>query len=381
MAFSGLSTNKLFTPNLVGEDISELIATLTPYEAPFLDWLGDASGFAYSTKHEFVEDFLRPRYVIASTVINSATANTGITVGAGLGEALTVGTILENESAAPELLQVVSIAGPNSVLLSRNYDASGIGSLVAGQQLFVRWPAAEEGHEHSGAHTARLGNRKANTVGYFSVEIATTGTQMSVNQYGGDSYEQARAKVFKEIPGLLESEVLRGKLNGSNSLGTATATRTMQGVRAQLTAINSTVSANSFEASPHTYIGNIAEQCFTAGASIDEDWGIVAGTTFFRNISNMNDSKVQDTNAREVFKRVIRTYEGPFGQCTVFLSRALPATELLLVPRQRIRVVPLQGRNFTYQEMGRTGDNAKGMVVGEYTTEVYHPQAMGRLRV
>ena len=48
--------------------------------------------------------------------------------------------------------------------------------LAPGGTLFVRWPAAEEGHEHSGAHSARLGNRRANTVGYFNVEIATTGT-------------------------------------------------------------------------------------------------------------------------------------------------------------------------------------------------------------
>ena len=59
MAFSGLSTNKLFTPNLVAEDISPIIRTLAPYEAPFLDWLGDSDSFAaYSPKHEFVEDHL-----------------------------------------------------------------------------------------------------------------------------------------------------------------------------------------------------------------------------------------------------------------------------------------------------------------------------------
>jgi hypothetical protein len=44
MAFSGLSTNRMFTPSLVGEDVSEIIRTLAPYEAPFLDWLGDSDG-------------------------------------------------------------------------------------------------------------------------------------------------------------------------------------------------------------------------------------------------------------------------------------------------------------------------------------------------
>src|SRR3954463_14772274 len=100
MAFSGLSTNKYFTPSLVGEDISEIIRTLAPYEAPLLDWLGDPDGYATSTKHEFIEDFLRPRTITASTAVASATANTGIQVN-GLGEALTVGTILELTTRDP----------------------------------------------------------------------------------------------------------------------------------------------------------------------------------------------------------------------------------------------------------------------------------------
>jgi hypothetical protein len=380
MAFSGLSTNRLFTPNLIGEDISEIIRTLAPYEAPLLDWLGDSDVFAGSTKHEYVEDFLRPRYIVASTVVNSATAATGFQVGGSLGLSLTVGTLLENESAAPEIMQIISIVGSDSIVVNRNYDGAGIGSLAAGGSFFVRWPGAEEGHEHSGAHTARLGARKANTVGYFNIEIATTGTQESVTTYGSDAYDQARAKVFREIPGLLEAEVIRGVLNASNSLGTSTASLTMKGLRGELTAINSTVTAASFTASPHLYIGNVWEKVFDAGAATSEDWGIVAGKTAFREISNMNDTKVQDSNRSELFKRVVREYEGPFGQALVFLSRNIGASEMLLVPRQRVKVVPLQGRSFSYVEMGKTGDNTKGMVVGEYTVEVHHAAAMGRLR-
>src|SRR3954463_1687876 len=109
-AFSGVSTNKYFTPNLIGEDVSEIIRTLTPYEAPFLDWLGDPSGFASNTKHEFIEDFLRPRTIVNSTAIASAPAATGFQVN-GTGEALTVGTILEITNNTPEFLQVTSIVG------------------------------------------------------------------------------------------------------------------------------------------------------------------------------------------------------------------------------------------------------------------------------
>ena len=380
MSFSGMSTNKYFTPNLVGEDISEVIRTLVPYEAPFLDWLGDPDGFATSTKHEFIEDFMRPRTIINSTAIASDTAATGIQVN-GLAEALTVGTVLEVTGPAPEKLQVTSIVGGgNSIRVSRNYDGAGVGSLAAGGTIVVRAPSAPEGDEHNGLHTARLGNRRANTVGYFKVEIGATGTAMGVNLYGGDSYENARAKILREVPAILEAEVLTGVLNGTNSLGTATATRTMQGIRPQLTGNNSTVVDASFSANPHLYIGDAMQNCFNAGAATTETWGIVAGPQYFRDISNLNDTKVQDTNKSELFKRVIREYTGPFGQCTVFLSRALLNRELLIVPRERVRVLPLQSRNFVYKEMGLSGDNLKGLIVGDYVQETYHPGAMARIR-
>ncbi len=386
MAFSGLSTNKYFTPNLVGEDISEIIKTLVPYEAPLLDWLGDPSGFATSTKHEFIEDFMRPRTIINSTAIASATAATGFQVN-GLAEALTVGTILENTGVTPEFMQVTSIvSGGNSILVARNYDGSGIGSLAAGGTLRVKAPTAEEGHEHAGLHTARLGNRRANTVGYFNIEIGATNTSRAVNLYGGDSYEMSRAKALRELPALLEAEILTGVWNATNSLGTSTATRTMQGLRTMIqspstgTPVNSTVVDASFAANPHLYLGDAFQNMFNNGAATTETWGIVADPQYFRDISNMNDTKVQDSNVSELFKRVIRNYTGPFGTATVFLSRSLRTRELLIVPRERVRVLPLQGRNFTYLENGVTGDNVKGQLIGEYVVEGYHTSAMARLR-
>jgi uncharacterized protein DUF5309 len=382
MAFSGMSTSKYFTANEIGEDISEIIRRLAPYEAPVLDWLGDAATVATNTRHEFFDDYLRPRRIITSTAINSAAAATPIAIAInGLGEALTVGTILENTTISPERYQVSSIiAGGSSIVMTRAYDGAAVGSLAVGGTLIVRAPTAPEGDEHQGLHTARLGTRRANTVGYFKIEIGATETSRAVNLVGGDSFEIQRAKLFQEVPALLEQEVLTGVLNGVNTLGTTTATRTMQGVRGLLTAINSTVVDSSFTANPHLYIGDAMQNCFDAGASTNENWGIIAGTAYFRDISNLNDTKVQDSNAREVFKRVIRQYAGPFGDCTVFLSRALAPREAFILPSGRLRVPPLNGRNFTYMEMGKTGDNVKGMVVGEYTQETFHPSAMARIR-
>jgi len=381
MPFTGLTTNRLFTPNLVGEDISGVMATLGPVEAPILDWLGDAPTFARSTKHEYVMDYLRPHYITASTAINSATAATAFQTN-GMGEALTVGTLLENETSA-EVMQVASIVGPNSIAVTRNYDGSGIGSLAAGGQLYVRGPVGIEGQEHSGQHTARPGVRVANTVGLFNIPIAASGTEIAIarNTLGAEHFDAAKAKIFRQAPSDLEKEAIRGVLNGANSLASATTTRSMKGIRGHLTAVNSTVAASSFAVNPHKYIGDTWEQAWRNGAGENETWGIIAGYTFFRNISDMNDGKVQDSNQSEQFKRVIRNYEGPFGRCTVFNTRVLPATELLIVSKERWKVMPMDGRNFTYQQLGLSGDNVKGQIVGEYTTEVHHPDAMARLRV
>jgi hypothetical protein len=382
MAFSGKTTNEAFAVSQVQEDVAAMVAALSPKETPFLDFLGDSDRLAISTKHEYWQDYMLPNYIINSGAINSATAVTAFQTN-GLSLALTEGTLLENESAAPELMQVVSIVGANSIVVSRNYGGGGVGSLVAGAQIYVRAMAGVEGQDHNGSGVRRLGNRLANTVGYFNIPFAASGTQLAINEYGNDSFDNAVAKGLVDVLHQLEKEVVRGVLNSTNSLGTTSATRTMQGIRGFVTTINSSgaaVAVASFSANPHTYIGNIFDSMFQNGAPESDSWAIIAGRTLFRDISNMNDTKIEDTSSVEQFKRVIRRYTGPFGSAEVILSRVLAANELMLVPRERVKIVPLQGRSFSYETLAKTGDNVKGQITGEYTVEVHHESAMARLR-
>jgi hypothetical protein len=379
MPFTGLSSNERFTASQIQEDVARFVRALSPKETMFLDFLGDADVFASNIKHEFTQDFMLPNKIIASTAINSATAATGFQVN-GLAEAMTVGTLLENEVSA-EVMQVTSIpAGGNSVLVSRNYDGTGVGSLVAGGTLYVRGMVGIEGADHNGSSVRRLGTRLANTVGLFRAEVAVSNTDLALNLYGNDGYSSAQAKVFVNMLHDLEKEVLRGRLNSANSLASTSTTRTMLGLRAQITTINSTVTTASFTANPHLYLGDVWQQIYDQGGSSNETWAIVAGATRYRDISNLNDTKVQDSNSKEEFKRVIRRYTGPFGNAEVILARTLPDGELLLVPRERIKVVPLQGRSFNVAEMAIDGDNRKALITGEYTLEAHHTNAMARLK-
>lgn len=381
MAFTGLTSDEMFTAANNAEDVSPTIALLSPTETPFLDWIGFNTVTAMSTKHEFLEEELRPNAVVTAGVMASATANTGVQL-ADFGDLLTVGTILENTNSTPEVMRVVSIAGPTSVLLARGQDAAGtIGSLTSGTTLRVRGAYGLEGDDHPRRDVSRPRRRKTTPIGLFHIPIAISGTQQAIDVLGNvtDEYEKQKNLRVLEAIRDYEKELIHG--NAVNSTQTSTSYRGVRGLRADVTSINSTVVATSFAADPHLYIGNIHEQCFNAGASTTEEWGILAGTTFFRNISDLNTSKVQDSNQSELFKRVIRDYAGPFGNVTVMLSRWLAPTELYLVPRNRIKPVVLQGRSFQHLEMGRTGDSRQGLIVGEYGVEIHHAYAMARLRV
>jgi hypothetical protein len=389
MPFTGVASNELLTISGVQEDVAAALIELHPKELTLLGWLGDADDPATSTKHEWWDDYALPNSVITSTAIASTTGGDISIAINGKGLALTIGTVLHNRSANPEYYQVKSIVGADSITLARGYGgavAAGSGSLAVGGTLWITAAAGVEGDDHNGRGTRLLGDRRANTVGLFHIPIAVSGTNQALAGFGRNMLDTQRRKALEQALYSLEVEVTRGVLNAANSLASATTTRTMKGLKEWITgatgAINSTVTVASFTANAHVYLGDAWENIVSAGASPEtEDWGIIAGRTNFRLISNMNDSKIEDVSATEGFKRVVRTYEGPFGKANVFFSRALDADELLLVPKQRVKVKNLQGRSFTVLPIGRQGDNEKELIAGEYTVEVYHPAAMARIRV
>jgi len=383
MAFSGLSTFDQFTAtggSLIAEDISPLITLLAPSETPILDWLGDPAYSAANILHEYVDEFLRPNYITASTAINSATAVTPVQVN-GLGATLTVGTLLENETdttQASEVLQVVSLVlgGANSIVLTRGYGGTNPGSVAARGQLFVRAPLALEGQDAVGDVTRQRIRRQTYTK-LFQVPITVSLSQAAVRGAGGidDEYNHQKALRVKELLRDLEKEVVRGVVSG-NSIGSETLFRSFNGLRASLTTVNSTVAANSFDANPHLYIGNVWKAAYDNGLRSNETIALIAGPTFYRSISNLNDTKVYDSNTSQLFQRKITQYTGPLGSAEVILSPWMPAGSVMGIVKERVRVVPLRGRTFAHYPLAMTGSAMKGMLEGEYTLEISHPQAM-----
>lgn len=367
--------------SVIGEDVSETMLLIAQRETPFLDRLEDAEEPATNIYHQWREEYIGPDKIVASTAVNSATANTGIQIN-GFGSQLQVGMLMEVEAGAPatnEIVQVVSIPGANSVLVSRNFGARGVSSLVAGGELFIISTAELEGSETSGDVTRpRVG--RGNYTQIFKKPVTVTGSDRAVitNPDVGDEFDHQATLRMVEMVRDMEKAVFRGVASGA-SIGGATNYRTFDGLRARLTAINSTVNVNSFAAAPLDYVNDCLQQVWRTGA---RDINVLAcGDDWKRVLSGTNAAKLNiDQNDRGIVRKS-DFLETDFGLVELLLTPWLPAKMVMGLSTRRIKVVPLRGRSFAKESLAKTGDSTKGHVIGEYTLEVHHDDKMFQMHV
>ncbi len=376
MPFSGRATYDDFSN--IGQDISDIMLIISARETPFLDVLPTPARPATSTKHLWREAALGPDHIIASTAVNSAIADTGIQVN-GVGGYLQVGMQLELETSSgnQEVVSIKSIAGPNSILVARNFGTTGINSLAAGGQLFVIATSELEGDDLAG-DVSRPRTERENYTQIFKKPITVSGTERSVQLLPdtGDEFDYQTTLRAIELARDLEKALLRGV--SVNTTGSGSLRRSMGGLRSYLTAINSTVVATSFATAPVDYVNDGLQQAWNAGAR-DLDV-LVVGAQWKRDISASNASRyfIEQTDNKAV--RRIDMIATDFGELRVILTPWLPDRHMMGVATRRIFPVPLRGRSFRREDLAKTGDASKAHIVGEYTVEIHHPQAMFQMR-
>jgi uncharacterized protein DUF5309 len=370
MPFSGKATTDNYA--MIGEDVSDIMLNLSATETPFLDLLPAPEFPGTNIVHQWSEEALGPDRIVASTAINSATAATGVQIN-GFGNQMMVGQLLELENQG-EIVQISSIPGPNSLLLTRNFGSRGVSSLAVGGNLFVISTAELEGSETSGDVT-RPRTRRLNYMQIFKKPIAISGSDRAVTTAPdiGDEFDHQTTLRVIEIARDFEKAVFRSVASG-NSIGTTSTYRTMDGLRQWLTAINSTISASSFAADPLAYTNDQLQNAWNAGAR-DLDV-IVCGDQWKRDLSGTNASKLLIDQNDPTARRVIEYLQTDFGNPRLVLTPWLPSRHMMGVSSRRVRPTPLATRSFQRVDLAKTGDSDKAHVIGEYTIEVHHPDKM-----
>ncbi len=373
MPFTGLAVYD--DPDSIAEDISELLLLLSPTATPFLNAIAQAQKSATDVTHKWHSERLGPDRIYVSTAFNSATANTGVQVN-GLGHLLTVGQLLETEPSAgnSELVQVVSIPGPNSLLLSRNFATTGVNSLAVGGSMFVVATAALEGADTDG-DVSRPRTEYTNFTQIFKKPIKISGTREAVLTRPNVGSEQAHQERLRTLELLrdLEKAILRGK--STNTIGGDDVYRTMNGLKYLLTT-NSSMSFthSSFAADPIGWVNEFMQLAWNRGAR-DLDI-LVCGADWSKAISGSNAARLQLQQSDRTRQAVVETITTDFGTMTKIMTPWLAPKHVMGLSSSRIFAVPLQGRAFNRKVLASIGDYEMLHILGEYTTEVHGEDLM-----
>jgi hypothetical protein len=99
-----------------------------------------------------------------------------------------------------------------------------------------------------------------------------------------------------------------------------------------------------------------------------------------RAISGFQKSDIRLTRAENTRGQVVDFFVSDFGQAEIILNNNLRADELIIFDANRVKIRPLNGREFTHEYLGKKGDYFEGQIVGEYTLEFVQEAAHARIK-
>lgn len=179
----------------------------------------------------------------------------------------------------------------------------------------------------------------------------------------------------REILRDLERAVIRSTLSAT-TLGSSTAYRSMKGLWSSIETNQATYDAGDITA---TVVNGWIRQAWDNGA---RDLNLmIVGKDAKDEIDGLLETQkqvvqgsAQDTNV----KVMVETFESTYGVLNIQLNRWMKPDAVIITSTNRVKVLPLKGRSFRFQNIAPTGDATKGMLLGEYTMEVWNEEGMVR---
>ncbi|MEM7755178.1 MAG: DUF5309 family protein [Planctomycetota bacterium] len=381
MAFTGKSTYGAGAdlPE-IAEDVSDIIGIVSPHETPLLDHLGDAKRPALSTVHEWIEDALLAN---TGTIDDSGITGSSTSFSVAESSPFRVGDLVRPGDSGEVILITAIDAGTDTLTVSRAYGGTTPTGLSDGMMLTIIGNAALEGAD---APTARFADRvrKSNFSQIFTAGVDVSGSMQAARAYGvADEVDYQKQERMRELLRDLENTVINGVAPSSTTQGSATARRSMNGIRHSIASNIFAPGAGGIpdgdgsgsdelnEAVLNTALKQIWDQ---SSGTIDT---IVCGGAQKRRINAFASGTRAYLPEDTVYRDLVSVYESDFGVCRVILSRWVPSDAVLLLDSSRISVMPLQGRSFHFKPLAATGDSVSGQVIGEYTLEFKNENAHG----
>jgi hypothetical protein len=379
MAFTGKATYSAgATLPELAEDISDIVAIVSPFETPLLNLLGDSARDAQSTHHEWLEDSLLPnRDAIDDAVYTDPAADTDFDVDNG--DRFRIGDQVQVEGSE-ELMFVTGISS-DTLTVVRGYSGTTPENLADNQVINILGNAALEGDDKPQTRfTNRV--RQSNFTQIFTAAVEVSGSDVAARQAGVSSeLDNQKDLRLRELLRDLENTIINGGQPTSNGQGSGTVRRSMNGVIQNLI----------------SQVYHPGDSGFPAGSDLNEEMLNYVLRQIWENSSAQVDTVVVNGFQKrminqfiapsrsfgpsdQTFTDLVSLYESDFGICRVVMSRWVPRDAVLLLDSSRVSVMPLAGRSFHFKPLSSTGDFECGQLIGEYTLELRNEQAHGLIR-
>lgn len=285
---------------------------------------------------------------------------------------ITTKDFTKNESI--DLMNEVSLIAPvdtplTTYLLSKNKVDRAYATVVSWREKTLSDSASElqEGADITEFSASKRVERN-NVCQIFAKGVAVSGTAQAIGVKGiNDLLAEETQDRLKEIKVDMEVALTAGEFDD----GTSTGIRKMKGLSSFVTEENTVKAAKLTEAQFKNTVKKIWEKGNTNGeflalvnADLKEDLDAIYKDAYFY--------QAETNEFGLVVHKVITNY----GVVNVMLSRHVPADELIIVDEEYLRIAFLREPGF--EDLGKTGDSVKGMVVAEGALKLTNENAAAK---
>jgi len=351
------------TANLNARDVSKAFYMIKKEETPFFNRI-PLVGPAFNTRHIWWDD----ARLIRGGTITAHAAGSAMTMPSTAG--LRAGSVIE---ASGMIFRVTSVTNATTLAVAWIGGVAD-GTLNGGSVVNFVGNTAKEGEEYTDTDY-NFEVERFNLTQIFTDYVKITGTDRAVRREvnDGDLLLQITQKKLDRLYLALARAVW------ANPIVTAptdnTTARVMGGVDAYIAAngINVTTPATVTAAGFDDWLLSLDK----AGANLSELWmnplerGKFASATW----TNVTTQMSREDEGRGMY---VAKYVSKYGhELTLNTDIQAPAGKIRAVRTQDVGLAPLSGRQFQVQDLDKTGDNDKKMIVGEYTIEVRNSPILG----
>lgn len=357
-------------------DMDDLVTILPVDDVPLQQWIPNGPA-AMETKVQWLNESLTPQTLTASgnAAGVSAAASTALKVTDTSG--VRAGDIYRRQGSANTdggvQVVVASVTDATTLVLSnRPYGGTTDEGIADNDVLELVGQFIDEGADPL---DSRFVDRTTdyNLTQIDQEKVDASRTTRKVARYGmGDPYDHEVQKKFRELAIRHERRIVLGR-RFQGSAGDAKK-RTMGGLLYYIAGSANSVSdvKANLAAATNTALRNI----YNSGGNVNTIWVSADVKAVF---DALNASPVRTAQSDNGYERKIDHFASSFGTVDIRFSRYIPKRQALLVDSKFVGHRTLDG--WFHELLAKTGDAAKGQIVGEKSLEVREPLAHALLTI